>query len=87
MEKKDLSVLNEKQAANNQVIFANTRNAAAGSIRQLDSRICASRGLDGFWYHVPDDVNPIPITVLCSMQKNWDSESMMRLCFSTISRM
>ena len=57
MPKSSFKRVNRERAANNEEEFANPRNAAAGSIRQLDSRICASRGLDGFWYHVPDDVN------------------------------
>ena len=57
MPKSSFLRVNRERRANNEEEFANPRNAAAGSIRQLDSRICASRGLDGFWYHVPDDVN------------------------------
>lgn len=48
LEKKDLAALNEKQAARNQIIFANTRNAAAGSLRQKDSAITAERPLKFF---------------------------------------
>ncbi|MBQ2233630.1 MAG: NAD-dependent DNA ligase LigA, partial [Erysipelotrichaceae bacterium] len=55
--KSSFNRVNRERLANGEEEFANPRNAAAGSIRQLDSRICASRGLDGFWYHVPDDVN------------------------------
>ncbi len=51
MPKKSLQKLNEIQEANGKPLFANARNAAAGSIRQLDSSIAASRGLDAFWYY------------------------------------
>lgn len=48
LEKKDLAALNEKQAAANQNIFANTRNAAAGSLRQKNAAITAQRPLKFF---------------------------------------
>ena len=51
MPKKSLQKLNEIKEKNGEPLFANARNAAAGSIRQLDSSIAASRGLDGFWYY------------------------------------
>lgn len=51
MPKKSFEKLNERQKKNNQALFANPRNAAAGSIRQLDSGVCASRKLDAYWYY------------------------------------
>lgn len=44
--------LNKKQIENNQKTFANPRNAAAGSIRQLDPKVTASRDLSIFVYAV-----------------------------------
>ena len=51
MPKKSLHKLNEERKKIGEPLFANARNAAAGSIRQLDSSIAASRGLDAFWYY------------------------------------
>ena len=57
MPKKVLKSLNEKRESEGLPIFQNCRNAAAGSIRQLDSRIAASRGLDTFIYHIPNPLD------------------------------
>ena len=57
MPKSAFERVNAQRRANGEEEFANPRNAAAGSIRQLDSAIAAGRGLDAFWYHVPEDVN------------------------------
>lgn len=51
MPKKSLQKLNELRQNTGEPLFANARNAAAGSIRQLDSAVAASRGLDAFWYY------------------------------------
>ncbi len=52
MPKKSFDKLNEERKVLGEPLFANARNAAAGSVRQLNSAIAASRGLDAFWYYV-----------------------------------
>jgi DNA ligase (NAD+) len=52
MFKKDFLALNESQQENGQAVFANPRNAAAGTVRQLDSKISASRPLKLLAYSV-----------------------------------
>ncbi len=54
MPKKSFAELNRQREQAGEELFANCRNAAAGSIRQLDSKVAASRKLDAFWYHLPD---------------------------------
>lgn len=51
---KAFNELNEKRLINGEPIFQNPRNAAAGSIRQLDSSVAKARKLDAFLYHVPE---------------------------------
>lgn len=53
MGKKSFERLNKYCEENNLNKFQNPRNAAAGSIRQLDSNIASKRGLDAFLYHYP----------------------------------
>lgn len=55
MPKKSFHALNEERALNEEELFANCRNAAAGSIRQLDSKVAAKRNLDAFLYYLLDD--------------------------------
>ena len=52
MSKKQFHALNERQEAEGKPLFANPRNAAAGSLRQLDSKIAAKRGLDIYVFNV-----------------------------------
>lgn len=52
MPKKSFKELNLEREANEEELFANCRNAAAGSIRQLDSSIAAKRNLDVFLYYL-----------------------------------
>ena len=52
MPREAFAALNEKREAEGEQLFANPRNAAAGSLRQLDSKVTASRRLDIFVFNV-----------------------------------
>jgi DNA ligase (NAD+) len=52
MSKQGFEVLNQRQRENGEKLFVNPRNAAAGSLRQLDSRITATRPLTMYCYGV-----------------------------------
>lgn len=55
MPKKAFEQLNEERDALGEPLFANPRNAAAGSLRQLDPQITAKRSLSGLFYTVMND--------------------------------
>ncbi|MBA4538248.1 NAD-dependent DNA ligase LigA [Bacillus aquiflavi] len=57
MPKRSFELLNKTREQKGEEPFANPRNAAAGSLRQLDPRIAASRNLDIFVYAIADDAN------------------------------
>ena len=52
MPKASLLSLNDERKAAHESLFANARNAAAGSIRNLDPRVAASRKLEAYWYYL-----------------------------------
>jgi len=55
MPKKSFHDLNEQRGDKGEEVFANPRNAAAGSLRQLDPKVAASRNLDIFVYGIGGD--------------------------------
>ncbi|MCE9541608.1 NAD-dependent DNA ligase LigA [Candidatus Kaiserbacteria bacterium] len=62
MSSKNLERLNAERVKNGEPLYANPRNVAAGSIRQLDPAIAASRKLDCFIYDVARTSEPFPPT-------------------------
>ena len=54
MSKKTLEELNKKRVEHGEPLLKNCRNAAAGSVRQLDSKIAAERNLEIWIYHLPN---------------------------------
>ncbi len=62
MSEKTLEDLNKRQTDSGLPAYANPRNAAAGSIRQLDPKVAASRRLDSFIYDVARSSEPLPAT-------------------------
>lgn len=62
MGKSDLKRLNAARQKEGKAEFANPRNVAAGSIRQLDPKIAASRNLDTFIYDVAQTSEALPET-------------------------
>ncbi len=59
LSKKELARINRERSAKGEAVFANTRNAAAGSIRQLDAKIAAKRKLDSFIYDLDEIQSPV----------------------------
>lgn len=76
MTKADFLSLNQSQAESGAKVFANPRNAAAGSLRQLDTRITASRPLSLFAYAQGESSEPVAATHWDYLQrlKGWGFE-------------
>ena len=64
------AAINAERAARGEALFANPRNACAGTLRQLDPKVVAARRLDFFAYtlHLPDGWQPAPTTQWESLQ-------------------
>jgi len=62
LSKKELKNINKVRTVRGEEPFANTRNAAAGSIRQLDPKIAAERNLSSFMYDIDKISGELPKT-------------------------
>jgi DNA ligase (NAD+) len=74
MTKSGFTALNKAQLAKNEKAFANPRNAAAGSLRQLDPRITATRPLAFYCYgvgQVQDGELPVQHSAILKKLKTW----------------
>src|SRR5690606_32681726 len=74
MTKKGFESLNKRSESQGEKIFVNPRNAAAGSVRQLDPKITASRPLEIFFYGIglfKGRSMPSKHSDLLSMIKEW----------------
>ena len=89
MTKSAFLALNERQRAAGKQIFANPRNSAAGSLRQLDAEITASRPL-GFFAYAWGEMSAMPAQTQSGMVKwfgarGFKTNPLMRVCDSTDS--
>lgn len=62
LSKKDFQALNTEQEAKGEKTYANPRNTAAGTVRQLDPQVAAERNLDMFFYHIDKQSIPPNVT-------------------------
>jgi DNA ligase (NAD+) len=87
MSHKDFAKLNEKQIQEGEKTFANPRNAAAGSLRQLDSSITASRPLRFFayaWGEAPELPGKTQWDVVMGFKKlGFPVNPLMKVCHSS----
>ena len=86
MTKDDFLKLNERQKEAGETIFANPRNSAAGSLRQKDSRVTASRPL-GFFAYAWGEMSEMPADTQSGMIKwfehcGFDTNPLTKTCHS-----
>lgn len=67
--KKSFERLNKERKKNGEELYANPRNVAAGTIRQLDPRIVATRKLDSFIYDLSQSSSALPDTQREELEK------------------